>query len=217
LHHPPPAKDLPGRLEAMCDFANGRAPEGFVHPVVRSILLHYWLAYDHPFKDGNGRTARALFYWSMLQHDYWLCQFVSISQIIVNAPARYVRSFLYCETDDNDLTYFILHQLDIIRRAIDEFHRFIDRRLKESEQLQTRLLAGSSLNHRQLELMGHALRHPDAWYDIRQHQRDHGVVYETARSDLLDLEAKGLLIKHKRGRTLYFRPHHHLDGALKAL
>ena len=36
-----------------------------IHPVIRAILLHFWLAYDHPFEDGNGRTARALFYWYM--------------------------------------------------------------------------------------------------------------------------------------------------------
>ena len=59
---------------------------GFIHPMIRSIILHFWLAYDHPFVDGNGRTARALFYWSMLRHGYWLFEFISISQIILKGP-----------------------------------------------------------------------------------------------------------------------------------
>ena len=44
---------------------------------------------DHPFQDGNGRAARALFYWSMLRHDYWMFEFTSISRFLAKAPARY--------------------------------------------------------------------------------------------------------------------------------
>ena len=118
FHDPPPAIQLEERMAAMCAFANGRTPEHFVHPVIRAIVLHFWLAYDHPFVDGNGRTARALFYWLMLRHRYWLFEFVSISQIIVKAPAKYARAFLYTETDDNDLTYFVIYHLEVIRQAI---------------------------------------------------------------------------------------------------
>ena len=112
----------------MCDFANGKTPGEFVHPAIRSIILHFWLAYDHPFLDGNGRTARALFYWSMLHHHYWLCEFISISHLILKAPAEYERAFLYTETDDNDLTYFIIYHLKLIRRAVDELHKYIARK-----------------------------------------------------------------------------------------
>ena len=61
----PPPEQLPrAACELLCDFANeGDDGERFVHPVVRAILLHFWLAYDHPFEDGNGRTARILFFW----------------------------------------------------------------------------------------------------------------------------------------------------------
>ena len=55
---------------------------GDVGIVVRAILVHFWLAYDHPFVDGNGRTARALFYWVMAREGYWLCEYVSISRIL---------------------------------------------------------------------------------------------------------------------------------------
>ncbi|MCK4999222.1 MAG: Fic family protein, partial [Anaerohalosphaera sp.] len=51
LHDPPPAEQLADRLAAMCDFANGKTPKEFIHPVVRSIILHFWLSYDHPFVD----------------------------------------------------------------------------------------------------------------------------------------------------------------------
>jgi Fic family protein len=104
FHVPPPADELGRRLDEMCEFANGRTPGGFIHPILRSMILHFWLAYDHPFVDGNGRTARALFYWSLLRRAYWLFEYVSISTVILKAPARYERAFLYTETDENDLT-----------------------------------------------------------------------------------------------------------------
>ena len=109
FHDPPPAAGLPRRLADLCEFANGRTPGYFVHPVIRAIILHFWLAYDHPFVDGNGRTARALFYWAMLHEDLQLFEFISISQILLQAPMQYAKAFLHSETDANDLTYFILY------------------------------------------------------------------------------------------------------------
>jgi Fic family protein len=153
LHDPPSAAELQARMEAMCAFANAAdTDEPFIHPVVRSILLHFWLAYDHPFVDGNGRTARALFYWSMARRGYWLAEFLSISRILKHAPGRYNRAFLYTETDDNDATYFILFQLRVIVRAIEELHEYLARKAVEMEET-ARLIRRSHvirerLNHR---------------------------------------------------------------------
>lgn len=217
LHDPPAAEELPDRMKAMCDFANGESPSGWIDPVLRSIMLHFWLAYDHPFIDGNGRCARALFYWSMLQHNYWLCQFISISNIILNAPAKYARSFLYTESDDNDLTYFLLAQLDIIRRAIDSLHEYLDRKTGAQRDLERRLRLSAVLNTRQLEVIAHALRHPNAQYDIQNHRARFDVVYQTARADLLDLEDQGMLEKRKIGRTFYFYPADDLESRLRSV
>jgi len=119
LHAPPTYAELPERLERLCRFANADETSlPFVHPVLRATLLHFMIGYDHPFMDGNGRTARALFYWSMARSGYWLTEYTSISHILRRAPARYMRSYLYAETDSNDTTYFLLHQLTTIRRAI---------------------------------------------------------------------------------------------------
>lgn len=131
LHTPPPADELPKRMELLCRFANGEEPQWFLHPVVRATIIHFWLGYDHPFFDGNGRTARALFYWSMLSQGYWLTEYLTISNILTKAPAKYARSFLYTETDGGDVTYFILYNLKVITRAIDELNRYLRRKMAE--------------------------------------------------------------------------------------
>ena len=217
FHDPPPAQQLEERMTAMCDFANGKTPGGFIHPVIRSIILHFWLAYDHPFIDGNGRTARALFYWSMLRHNFWLFEFISISQIIRKAPIKYSRAFLYTETDDNDLTYFILYHLDVIRRAIKELHKYIKRKTERLQAIERELHGVAVLNHRQRALISHALRHPYQRYTIRSHQTSHNVVYQTSRLDLFDLKNRGFLTSQKIGRTWYFTPVDDLEQKLARL
>lgn len=207
LHTPPDADELPARIRAMCNFANGNdeGDDDFVHPVVRSIVLHFWLAHDHPFADGNGRTARALFYWSMLHHGYWLTEFLTISSILKKGKAKYERSFLYSEWDDNDLTYFVLHQLDVLGRAIDGLHDYLERKMQEVRETEA-LLDDTTLNHRQIALLQHALRTPGATYTFKSHARSHGVVYQSARNDLLDMVDRGLLRKRRTGRAFTFYP-----------
>lgn len=218
LHRPPPAATLAKRLALLCDFANGKSPTGFMHPAVRAITLHFWLAYDHPFVDGNGRTARALFYWSMLRAGYWLFEYISISEVILRAPAKYGRAFLLTESDNNDLTYFVLHQLDVIREALETLKRFITRKADDVRVLDTTLRgAVDRFNHRQRELLGHALRHPTQVYTIAGHQARQAVVYQTARTDLLSLADAGLFTKGESGNKLVFRPAPDLARRLKAL
>lgn len=217
FHEPPPADELEERMEAMCTFANGRSNEGFIHPVVRAIILHFWLAYDHPFVDGNGRTARALFYWSMLHQGYWMFEFVSISTILRKAPAQYGRSFLYTETDENDLTYFLMAQLKVIRRAIDELNAYIARKTEETKAVGSRLKSLDLFNHRQAALIHHALKHPGHRYTFQSHQDSHNITYQTSRTDLLTLVQSRLLHKHQAGRQMEFRAPHDLSERLMKL
>ncbi|MDQ1710629.1 MAG: hypothetical protein QOE45_79 [Frankiaceae bacterium] len=205
LHTPPPAEELPERLRELCEFANGGGA-GFVHPVVRAVLVHFWLGYDHPFADGNGRTARILFYWSMLRQGYWLTEFISISTILRKAPSKYARSFLLTETDDNDLTYFLLYHLRVILRAIDALMAYAERKAREVRAAERLVKSAGRLNHRQLDLVSHALRNLDASYTVQSHRRSHDVVYETARGDLLDLAGLGLLVQSKVGKAFRFTP-----------
>lgn len=206
FHEPPLASELPKRLEAMCRFANAETPDFFIHPVIRAIILHFWLAYDHPFVDGNGRTARALFYWAMLRQGYALFEFISISQILLRAPARYAEAFLFTETDDNDLSYFILHQADVIHEAVAALHTYATRKADDLKTADKLLRGTTGLNHRQQALITHALRESTARYIIEGHRRSHGIAFPTARHDLFDLVKRGLLNVSKEGRFNVFRP-----------
>jgi Fic family protein len=215
FHIPPAASQLPERLAAMCDFANDQQLRGYLHPVVRAIILHFWLAYDHPFVDGNGRTARALFYWAMLRGGFWLFEFISISQALLRSPTDYYRAFLLTETDDNDLNYFLLHQLRCIGTAIEDLHAYLARKSAERKALQTSLRDVGWINPRQQALLEHALENATATYTFDSHQRSHQISLMTARSDLLALENKGWLTSRIEGKQRIFRPAPELDQKLK--
>ena len=226
-HRPPPWRDLPTRLRRLCDFANGKKPDqakrnesGFIHPAVRAIALHFLFAYEHPFMDGNGRTARALFYWSMLRSGYWMIQYISISEIIKRSPLSYYRAFLHTKSDENDLTYFVLQQVDVIRKAIDAFLGYVSRRQSQVSGVRS-ILQGSAargmFNFRQLDVLGDAVSKPRSVYTIKAHQSLKSVSYQTARSDLLFLASKGLLRQGKSGKTFVFEAADNLERKLRDL
>lgn len=218
LHQPPPAEQLPDRIKQIIQFANDSTPaSGFMHPLIRAIVLHFWIGYDHPFVDGNGRTARALFYWSVLRDQYWMFEFISISRILKKAPAQYSKAYLHTETDDNDLTYFIIHQLDVIEKALNDLDEYLERKTEQVKRVE-KLLHHTKLNNRQIALLSHAIRHPGHEYYVKSHQTSHRVAYATARSDLLELVSCNLLKKKRIGKkTLAFIAPDNVEEKIKSL
>jgi Fic family protein len=206
VHVPPPAEQLPERMELLCKFANEVDGEPFVHPVLKAILLHFWIAFDHPFEDGNGRTARILFFWAMQSRGYWLAEYLPISRLIRGAPAKYGRAFMEAETDGGDTTYFLIHQLQVIEGAIADLHDYLERKVAEVRDVERLLQDNADLNGRQLALLIDAVRRPAAIYSFDSHAVSHRVSHETARSDLRALADSEFLVSRRKGRKHIFEP-----------
>lgn len=208
LHVPPPADEVQERMEELCTFANASHDDPFIHPLIKAIAIHFMTGWIHPFVDGNGRTARALFYWSIAKTGYWLIEFVSISRVLKKAPAQYARAYLHTETDDNDLTYFLDHQLHVISEAIQALHEYLAEKSREMADTRKLILASTALrgklNHRQLAALDYLLKNPQATYRIQEHQNAHQVTNQTARTDLLGMVDLNLLEKEKDGRAFVF-------------
>lgn len=219
LYTPPHANLIPDRMKRLIEFANSNQDELSIHPIIQAVILHFMLSYEHPFADGNGRTARALFYWFMSRTGYWLIEFLSISKVIRQSPAKYARAFLYVETDENDLTYFLHQQFDVIIKSIFALHVYLSKKTREFQEAE-QILHGpvqKVFNYRQTALISHALKHPDYLYDIQSHQTSHAIAYQTARTDLLGLEELGLLTKFKRGKAFVFQSPQDISGRIRNL
>ncbi|MBX3368076.1 MAG: Fic family protein [Phycisphaeraceae bacterium] len=202
---PPPAEQIDARLKRLCMFANHRHEgKDFLHPVVKACILHFMLGYEHPFVDGNGRTARALFYWFALKHGYGIFEYLTISEIIRKGYARYPQAYIDTETDDGDLTYFVLYHLDVIEQALDRLAVHLkteEHRIESSRQF---LILARDLNLRQRLLLEHSLRHPHTQYTVKSHMNSNGISVNTARSDLEDLVRRRLMVTSKRVREVIY-------------
>jgi Fic family protein len=213
MHKPPPAEELPDRLERLCAFANQRDDldiddDDFVHPVIRAIAVHFQIGFDHPFCDGNGRTARALFYWTMLRQDYRLFEYLPISRYIYRKPRAYQEAYQYTETDGMDLTYFLVYHLRIIQQAIEHLADHL-RQEKARRRHQRRTARPIGINNRQWEALQALRSEETVRWTVAEYEQELGVSYGTARSELLDLEARGHLRKIRIGRRFTF----HLNSA----
>lgn len=215
MHTPPPADELAGRLAKLCEFANTPAHhESFIHPVVKACILHFQIGFDHPFCDGNGRTARAIFYWYLLRHGYWLFEYLPISPLYKRAPVKYARAYLYSETDDFDVTYFIMYNLRVISRGREDLWNYIKRKLTQVKQAHDLFKSDRMLNHRQKETLLKMTRNPDMLATIAEYESTFGVAYGTARSDLLDLVERNYLSLEKVRNSYIFSPGEKLQKAI---
>lgn len=201
IHTPPPAGCLNDFLNRLCAFFNDENPQIFVHPIIRAITIHFLIGYYHPFADGNGRTARALFYWYMMKHDYWLVEYLSISRIIKGAKKSYEKAFLYSEADGNDIGYFIQYNLEVLLKSFDALGSYIKRKHLEKKKAE-KLLHLGSITERQAQILGMCIQNPDTVLVSTDIVGKFGVTPNTAKSDLRKLTEKGYLSEISlNGRT----------------
>ncbi|MBW8333018.1 MAG: Fic family protein [Prolixibacteraceae bacterium] len=120
-------------MNELFNFFNNTDAEQFIHPIVKGCIIHFMIGYIHPFVDGNGRTARALFYWYLLKNGYWLTEYLSISRLIIKSKTQYAQAFIYSEIDGNDLTYFIQYKIKIMQLAYDSLKEYIQKKKKRKE------------------------------------------------------------------------------------
>lgn len=220
LHSPPDSSLLKDRLQLICDFVNCKTDKegAYMSPVLRAIITHFMIGYDHPFVEGNGRTARALFYWVMMKNNYWLMEYISISAILKENRGDYLRAYLHTESDENDLTYFIFQQLETIKDAVTGFYDHMHRQV-EKEAETYKMFKNSNikkqLNRRQIVAIRHALDNAGYIYTVGSHANAHEVSKVVSRKDLNALAEFGLLNKLKRGREYVYTAPNDLSARIK--
>jgi len=190
-HNPPSYEELDKLLIDLEKFFNHNSTS-FIHPIIKAIIVHFMLSYFHPFVDGNGRTARSLFYWYMIKQGYWLVEYMSISRIIAKTKKQYENAFLHTEYDNNDLTYFILYNLRKMKVAFDELKLYIKRKAEENNSV---LLLASlkGINQRQAQMIRIVQEKPNTSFSVKEIESRFSVSNFTARTDLESLVSLGYL------------------------
>lgn len=192
IYTPPSFQEIPEFVESLCNFFNNDNPRTFIHPIIRGIIVHFMLAFMHPFVDGNGRTARALFYWYMLKEGYKLTEYMSISRVIAKSKENYEKSFRYVENDGNDMGYFVAYNLKALETSFQQLREYIQRKQQEKKAASTFMMAGN-INYRQAIVLQRLKDEPDTIFTVKDVQELFSVSSMTARKDLADLVQQGYL------------------------
>lgn len=191
-HTPPSFSEVPELIRLLCGFADQENHENFIHPIIKGIIIHFLLAYIHPFVDGNGRTARSLVYWYLLQKGYWITEYLSISRIIYKNKNQYEKAFLYTEHDGLDLSYFIYYNLVTMKKAYIELKEYLGRKIRQQNSLlQFRKVEG--INERQAQILSWFIDTPSSVFTAGELAVRFAVSSKTARSDLNWLVERGYL------------------------
>lgn len=206
IYHKAPDIDFTKEeLDKLIKFANDEVDATyFTHPLIKAIMLHFWIGYLHPFTDGNGRLARLLFYWYLLRKGYWAFSYLPISKIIKLSPIQYEMAYVYSEQDDNDLTYFIDYNIRKIKLAIKDFKEYLKRQSIGNVRMKKISEVRYKLNDRQIRLLQYLYGAPDERTVINIHMSIYRVARMTADKDLKDLVKKGFLKSVKQGRNVYY-------------
>lgn len=196
VHRPPSFTEIPGAIAWFCQFANSNEVTVFIHPIIKGAILHFFISFLHPFVDGNGRTARAIFYWYLLKEGYWLTEYLSISRIIYKSKASYEKSFLQSEADGNDIGYFITYHLNALEKAFDELKAYIERKTAQKKD-EVQLLKIGGITRRQASILHLFIKDADLIVTAKDIAGRMLVTQPTAKKDLSELVQSGLLTEIK--------------------
>lgn len=192
VHTPPEADLLPQFAMDLCEYFNDSNAVPYVHPIIRGIIIHFMVGYFHPFVDGNGRTARALFYWYMLKEGYWMTEYLSISRVIAKSKKAYEKAYLYTEADEMDLGYFVNYNLKVLEQAYQELKSYIQRKQTEKKAAHQYIRLGY-INERQAQVIQRFVDDPDEIITVKDLQERFSISPTTAKQDIVHLMDRGLL------------------------
>jgi len=192
IHTPPASSSIPAFAAELCQFFNDESPDYFLHPVVKASIIHFLIGYFHPFTDGNGRAARALFYWYLLRKGYWITEYLSISRVIKDSRMQYYRAFQYAELDENDLTYFVRYQVKTLSKAYDELKSYLARKQKEKQAVLA-LQRTEHLSPRQAQIVEWMRQESTAVLSAKEVENRLDISNQTARTDIQALIKAGYL------------------------
>jgi Fic family protein len=209
-HIPPDFSEIEGFIEDLCTFANNddagnkTSIDTFIHPIIKGIILHYLIGYLHPFNDGNGRTARSIFYWYVLSRGYWLFEYMPISRIILRSRKKYSLAYLHTEYDGSDVTYFLQYNLSCINESLADLLKYLEKQQAVQTTTKAIIRKINEINPRQANIIREMMEHSDEYFTIHQVMQMYNTVYQTARTDLLHLTELGYVIREKRGKEYMF-------------
>ena len=116
IHICPPPEKVRELMEQL--FSWMKKSKNNLHPLILSAVFHYEFVFIHPFKDGNGRTARL---WHNILLSNWkeIFEYLPIESQLKKYQNGYYNAIADCNLK-GDSTIFIEFMLKMIDEVLDE-------------------------------------------------------------------------------------------------
>jgi len=147
----PPPEQVDKLMNQLFDWMKSKKEE--IHPLILSSIFHYEFVFIHPFRDGNGRTARL---WQNVILSNWeaLFEYVTIESEIKKYQEDYYKAIQNCN-NKGESTEFIEFMLKMINEVLDGLIEGVNTQINHISTYVKKLLnvMESGVNYTTAELM----------------------------------------------------------------
>ena len=199
-----PWQRLPAYMAELVAFAAEKATQ---NDLVKAAILHFALAYLHPYFDGNGRMARLLHLWYLVQRGYSSALFVPMSRFIEESRSRYYKAYTLVEQNQQisgmlDVTPFLTYFAESVYSRLGE-----GQPQPRTLQAFDEALRQGKVTEKERALWQFVLTaYGDEEFSTKRLEKDFGdAAYATIRSFVLKFERLGFLTSVRYGNRVKYR------------
>ena len=199
-----PWQKLPTYMKELMAFAAEKAAQ---NDLIKAAILHFGLAYLHPYFDGNGRMARLLHLWYLVQQGYSSALFVPMSRFVEESCARYYKAYTRVEQNQQisgvlDVTPFLVYFAESVYYRLGE-----DQPQPRTLQAFEEALRQGKVTEKERALWQFVLTaYGSEEFSTKRLEKDFGdAAYATIRGFVLKFERLGLLTSVHYGNRVKYR------------
>ena len=195
----PPVERVDGEVRRFLEWF--RSSQGQLDGLVRAGVAHFRFVTIHPFQDGNGRIARAIADLALAQDENSGRRLYSMSAQIKAERDAYYEILEKTQKGGVDITSWITWFLECLERATRRSEHEMQKSLDKARLWQH--IAHLGLNERQRRVVNRLFEAgPGGFQGGLTNQKYRGITKttrETAKRDMADLAAKGILARNPGG------------------
>ena len=200
-----PVQQLPDAMKRLVYFANAKDGINELH---KAAILHFAFAYYHPDFDGNGRTARVLHLWYLVQQGYPAALFTPFSHYIAENKSAYYKAYDRVEKNAltsgyTDVTPFLSYFCNEVYNRLQ-----VDVMPPQTElQVYQTALSEGKITEKERLLWEYVLSaYGTEEFTTNQLEKDfRNAAYATIRTFVMKFHEMGLLAARKAGNRVYYK------------
>lgn len=184
-------KQVPSYMKSLVKYINQKDD---IQDLMKACIIHFYIAYVHPWFDGNGRMARLVHLWFLVQRGYQSVLFVPFSSLIEKTRKQYYDA---CQTIEDNYRY--THTIDVtpfLLYFINNVYNNIEQPLQEDTLSVYRLaLNQKKITNKEDKLWKFVLTYfGTEEFSTKELEKAYGdAAYATIRSFVLKFKGLGLL------------------------